>query len=233
MGNVVITGASRGIGYAIANIFAQHGNTLYLTSMHEKNLKTAIEHLQHDYPYAEIHGIHFDLAKKENAMAFSDWCLEQAVPDIVVNNAGFFQPGTLSDSEDGVLESLLAINLFSAYHLVRGLLPAMKKNKHGHIFNLCSIASLKAFPNGAAYSVSKYALHGFSQNLREELKPYLIKVTAVMPGAVITDSWGDYDNSQQRIMETSDVAKMIYAASELSSAACVEDIILRPELGDL
>ncbi|USQ14834.1 hypothetical protein J2N86_05905 [Legionella lytica] len=82
-------------------------------------------------------------------------------------------------------------------------------------------------------SYTLYALHGFSKNLREELKPYLIKVTAVMPGAVITDSWGEYDNSQQRIMETSDVAKMIYAASELSPAACVEDIVLRPDFGDL
>jgi short-subunit dehydrogenase len=233
MGNIVITGASRGIGYAIANIFAQPGNTLYLTSRHEKNLQTAIEHLQHEHPYAEIRGIPFDLAKKENAIEFSNWCLEQAVPDIVINNAGFFKPGTLSDGEDGLLESLLSINLFSAYYLIRGFLPAMKKNEHGHIFNLCSIASLKAFPNGAAYSVSKFALYGFSQNLREELKPYRIKVTAVMPGAVITDSWGDYDNSQQRLMETSDIAKMIYAASELSPAACVEDIILRPELGDL
>ena len=105
--------------------------------------------------------------------------------------------------------------------------------KQGHVFNICSIAALKAYDNGGAYSISKYALHGFSKNLREEMKPYNIKVTAVFPGAVLTDSWGDFDNSTHRIMEAVDIATMIYAASQLSVQACVEDIVIRPQLGDL
>jgi len=74
---------------------------------------------------------------------------------------------------------------------------------------------------------------GFSKNLREELKPFNIKVTAVYPGAVMTDSWGDFDNSANRIMETGDVAKMILACSKLSPQAVIEDIVLKPQLGDL
>jgi short-subunit dehydrogenase len=109
----------------------------------------------------------------------------------------------------------------------------MMEKKAGHIFNICSIASLHAYKNGGAYSISKFAMDGFSRNLREEMKEYGIKVTAVYPGAVLTDSWGDYDNSNHRIMEAADVAKMIYAASQLSAGACVEQIILRPQLGDL
>ncbi|HEY6505216.1 MAG TPA: SDR family NAD(P)-dependent oxidoreductase, partial [Chitinophagaceae bacterium] len=81
--------------------------------------------------------------------------------------------------------------------------------------------------------ISKFALYGFSKNLREEMKPHGIKVTSVLPGAVMTGSWGDYDNSSKRIMEAGDVAKLIYTASQLSPQACVEDIILRPQLGDL
>lgn len=95
-------------------------------------------------------------------------------------------------SLDGNLEMQMATNLYSAYHLNRAILPAMiKQNKtiNCHIFNICSIASLKAYKNGGAYSISKFALHGFSQNLREELKPHHIKVTSVFPGAVMTDSW--------------------------------------------
>jgi NADP-dependent 3-hydroxy acid dehydrogenase YdfG len=98
---------------------------------------------------------------------------------------------------------------------------------------MCSIASLHAYKDGGAYSISKYALHGFSKNLREEMKPHGVKVTSVFPGAVLTDSWGDFDNSNQRIMEAQDIAKLIYTAAQLSPAACVEDIIIRPQQGDL
>ena len=65
------------------------------------------------------------------------------------------------------------------------------------------------------------------------MKPYNIKVTSVHPGAVHTDSWSGYDNSSKRIMEAEDIAKMIYACTQLSAAACVEDIVIRPQLGDL
>ena len=65
------------------------------------------------------------------------------------------------------------------------------------------------------------------------MKPHGIKVTAVYPGAVMTDSWGDFDNSSNRIMEAADIAKMVFAASQLSIQACVEEIIIRPQLGDL
>ena len=74
---------------------------------------------------------------------------------------------------------------------------------------------------------------GFSKNLREELKPYNIKVTSVLPGAVYTNSWAGSGVDENRIMQDDDIAKMVYAASQLSPKACVEEIILRPQLGDL
>ncbi|MFN5606375.1 MAG: SDR family oxidoreductase, partial [Bacteroidota bacterium] len=154
-------------------------------------------------------------------------------PDILINNAGFFQPGSLADEPMGQLENQIQVNLGSAYHLTRTLLPSMLQRGTGHIFNICSIASLQPYPNGGSYSISKYALHGFTQNLREELKPTGIKVTGVYPGAVLTDSWGNFDNSSGRIMETDDVAKMVLQAAQLSPQACVEQIVLRPRLGDL
>lgn len=231
--SVIITGASRGIGYAIAGIFAQNGHDIFITSKNDMSLYKAVESLQTKYHQATIRAKAFDLAVKEQAIGFADWCLQQTQPGVLVNNAGIFEPGNIGDEADGVLERQLSVNLYSAYHITRRLLPVMKENKHGHIFNLCSVASLRAYPHGGAYSISKYALHGFSANLREELKPYNIKVTAVFPGAVLTDSWGDFDNSAHRIMEAEDIANMVYAASQLSAAACVEDIIVRPQLGDL
>ena len=108
----------------------------------------------------------------------------------------------------------------------------LKKGK-GHIFNICSIASLNAYENGGSYSISKFALLGFSKNLRLELKDKGIKVTAVCPGAVYTNSWAGSGVDPKRIMEANDIAEMIYAATQLSPQAVVEDIVMRPLLGDL
>ena len=196
-------------------------------------LYKTVEELTTRFSTATIKAKPFDLSRKAQAKEFGVWCLGFGVPDIVINNAGAFEPGSIYNERDGLLEDQLVINLFSAYHFTRTVLPAMMQAKQGHIFNICSIAALKAYNNGGAYSISKYALHGFSKNLREEMKPYNIKVTSVFPGAVLTDSWGNYDNSSKRIMEAEDIAKMVYAASQLSPQACVEDIIIRPQLGDL
>jgi len=236
--NVIITGASKGIGKAIAEVFAANGHDLFLCSRGEVALYKTVEELMTRFPAVTIKAKPFDLSKKEEAIAFGNWCLSFAVPDILVNNAGLFEPGSVHNEPDGILESQLATNLMSAYHLTRTVLPKMMENPStgsgsGHIFNMCSIASLNAYTNGGAYSISKFAMHGFSKNLREEMKPHGIKVTAVHPGAVLSDSWGNYDNSAKRIMEAADIAKMIFAASQLSIQACVEDIVIRPQLGDL
>ena len=142
-------------------------------------------------------------------------------------------PGSIHTEEDGVIEQMITTNLYSAYHLTRVLLPAMLQAKSGHIFNMCSIASLQAYANGGSYSISKFALAGFSKNLREELKPHNIKVTAVYPGAVYTDSWSGSGVNPGRIMQPADVAELVYTVSQLSPQACVEEIVLRPQLGDL
>jgi short-subunit dehydrogenase len=231
--NVVITGASKGIGKAIAEIFAAYGHHLFICSRGEVALYKTLEELMTQYPAAIIKAKPFDLGRREEAKAFGAWCLEYGVPDVLVNNAGLFEPGSVHNEPEGTLESQLAVNLQSAYHVTRSVLPWMMEKRSGHIFNMCSIASLDAYANGGAYSISKFALYGFSKNLREEMKPYNIKVTAVHPGAVMTDSWGDFDNSQQRIMEAADIAKLVYATSHLSPQACVEDIVVRPQLGDL
>jgi short-subunit dehydrogenase len=109
----------------------------------------------------------------------------------------------------------------------------MKVAKSGHIFTVCSIASLAAYPGGGAYSISKYALLGFTKNLRQELKEHGIKVTAIIPGAVYTDSWKGSGVPEERIMEAEDIARMVFAATQLSPQATVEEILVRPQLGDL
>jgi short-subunit dehydrogenase len=232
--NVVITGASRGLGKAIAHAFAQNGHNLILTSRNEVALYNAMQEFMSVYPNISVKARAFDLSAKEEAQAFGKWVLGLQVSiDVLVNNAGLFDPGSVYNEPDGTLEHMMAVNLFSAYHVTRAVINQMITQKSGHIFNMCSIASLKAYPNGGAYSISKYALAGFSTNLREEMKPHNIKVTAVYPGAAYTDSWVGSGIDPKRIMEAEDIAKMVYTAAQLSPQACVEDIILRPQLGDL
>jgi len=192
-----------------------------------------MEELLLQYPQAGIKARAFDISIKQQAQQLGQWVLAGGPVDVLVNNAGSFIPGSVHNEPDNGLEDMMQVNLFSAYHLTRVLLPQMMERKTGHIFNMCSIASLQAYKNGGAYSISKFALLGFSKNLREELKPHGIKVTAVIPGAAYTDSWRGSGVDPRRIMEADDVAAMVYAAAQLSAQACVEDIILRPQLGDL
>lgn len=231
--NIVITGASRGIGKAIALKFAKDANTLLLCARTKETLEKTANEIREAYPQSKVYIYTADLAVKDEVIAFGEFCLQHGIPDILVNNAGYYLPGNCIDEPNETLDSMLQANLYSAYHLTRILVPQMINQKSGHIFNMCSIASLKAYKGGGGYSISKFALNGFSQNLRQELIPYGIKVTAVFPGAVMTDTWGGFDNSQNRIMEADDIAEMIYAATKLTKQAVVEEITLRPQLGDL
>ena len=234
--NIVITGGSRGFGKAIAEKFAgdKQGHTIILCARKKSTLDLESKQLQGRFPRTTILAHACDLSVKEEVIAFGEWVTQQTETiDVLVNNAGSFIPGSVHNEEEGALEKMITVNLYSAYHLTRCLLPQMMKQQSGHIFNMCSIAALKAYTNGGAYSISKYALAGFSRNLREEMMPHGIKVTAVYPGAAYTDSWAASGIDPKRIMEARDIAELIYAATQLSPQACVEDIVIRPQLGDL
>ncbi len=230
--NIVITGASKGIGKAMAEKFSAAGNTLFICSRNEDELTNTAKEISEKYNNS-IEYLAVDLSKKDQVLQFANWILGKNTPDVLINNAGQFVPGSIYNEPDGNLEQMIEVNLYGTYHLTRALLPAMIKKKSGHIFNIGSIAGLKAYSNGGSYSISKYAIRGFSKNLREEMKAFNIKVTTVYPGAVFTDSWAGAGILPERIMEADDIANMIYAASLLSPQGCVEDIVIRPQLGDL
>ena len=230
---IIITGASKGLGKAFAEIFANNGDNLLLCASKEQSLIETTTYLKQQYPNSDIQYKVANLSLKEQVISFADWCNAFGPAAILINNAGRFIPGSVYNEEEGVLENMITTNLYSAYHLTRAILPQMITEKSGHIFNICSIASIQAYANGGSYSISKYAMLGFSKNLREELKPLGIKVTSVLPGATYTDSWAGTGVDEKRIMEAVDVAEMVFAASKLSVQACVEELVMRPQLGDL
>lgn len=230
---VVITGASRGIGKEVATFFAKEGADLFLCSRNMDKTILWQQELMKKYGI-QVTSFNADLGDPLQVKLFAEQLLKATDQiDIIVNNTGIYEPGSVYNEPEGQLEKMMSVNLYSAYHLTRALLPSMIKRKSGHIFNISSIAALKAYANGGSYSISKFAMAGFSKNLREEMMPFGIKVTTVHPGATMTSSWEGADIDPLRIMEASDIAKMIVAASKLSQQACVEDIIIRPLLGDL
>lgn len=231
--NVVVTGSSKGIGKSIAEHFAAAGGNLFLCSRNMDKTLGWQQALMQKHGIA-ISSFNADLSKIDEVKKFASHVLSAVGHvDVLVNNTGMYEPGSTYNEEDGQLERMLNVNLFSAYHLTRALIGSMIEKKSGHVFNMCSIAALKAYPNGGSYSISKWALDGFSKNLREEMKPFNIKVTTVYPGATLTSSWDGMQIDPKRILETDDIAKMILSASKLSEQACVEEIVIRPQLGDL
>lgn len=230
---IVITGGTRGIGRAIVEIFAKNGFDVVISARKEKDLQELQQFITTEYNVS-CFTYTADLGVKTQVMGFVDFIESLKRPvDVLVNNAGNFIPGNIHEEEDGVLESLIETNLYSAYYLSRGLVKGMISQKSGYIFNMCSVASLMAYPNGGSYSISKFALLGFSKGLREELKPYNIKVTSIMPGAVLTDSWAGVDIPEERFMRADDIAKTIWTAYNLSDSAVIEEIVMRPQKGDI
>lgn len=230
----VISGATKGLGRAIAEVFATNGFDLCVCARTAKDLDAMQSDWAARFPGRALHTFVADLSKKSDAQAFAAFVQDRFLRlSVLVNNAGVFLPGRISEEPEGVIEAQIETNLYSAYHLTRALLPLMKPQGRGHIFNLCSIASIVAYPNGGSYSISKFALLGFSKVLREELKTTGLKVTAILPGAAWSDSWAGVDLPYERLMQASDVAKAIWGCYDMSDAAVVEELILRPQLGDL
>jgi len=230
---LVVTGGSRGIGRAILERFAAGGFDVCTCSRGKNDLEKLSRELIDQYGI-KVHYLVADVSAKEQARAFTDFVISlKRHVDVLVNNAGYFLSGQVIDEPEGTLESMIESNLYSAYYITRGLAPGMRQIRSGHIFNMCSIASIKAYPNGASYAIAKHAMLGFSKVLREELKPHGVRVTAVMPGAVLTDSWKASDLPEERFIPVQDIAEAIYGTYSLSPRSVVEEILIRPQLGDI
>lgn len=231
---VVITGGTKGIGRAIANLLHANGADLAICARNKDDLEQMVTDLGTGKPDQEILTYTCDVSKTAEIKEFGAYVLSKwDQVDVLINNAGVFIPGNVTEEEEGMLELMINTNLYSAYHLSRALIPNMVKAKSGYVFNICSVASLLAYPNGGSYSISKFALLGFSKVLREELKEKGIKVTSIMPGATWSNSWAGVDLPKERLMEANDIAIAVWQALQMSPSAVIEEIVMRPQLGDL
>lgn len=230
---LVITGGTKGIGRSIIELFAQNGFDIATCARNEEDLHQLKKQVEATFQVT-IFTQKADLSNKPEVEKFSAFVkrLNRKI-DVLINNAGYFIPGQIHNEPEGTLESMINIHVYSAYYLTRQLIGNMIENKDGYIVNMCSIASIMAYPNGGSYSVAKFALYGMTKVLREEMKPHGIRVTAILPGATLTASWEGVDLPAERFIKPEDVAQAVYGAYAMSKQSVIEEIIIRPQLGDL
>jgi NADP-dependent 3-hydroxy acid dehydrogenase YdfG len=231
---IVVSGCTKGIGRAICEHFAEAGFNIAGFARNKNDVEEMNKYFENRFSNQQFLFLPADASKKSEVINFATEVKNKfQTIDILINNAGVFLPGNILEEADGTIEKMMDTNVLSAYHLTREILPRMIEKKNGHVFNMCSIASIKAYENGGSYTISKFAMLGFSKQLRMETQNKNIKVTAIMPGATLTDSWGETDLPSTRFIEPSAIAKTIFSIYSLSDSADVEEIIIRPQLGDL
>lgn len=231
---LVITGGSKGIGRSIILKFVKHDFDIITCSRSLDDLSKLKSDIEKISNIISVKYIEADLSLQTGCDKFVDFVNSfKRTPDILVNNVGIFAPGKIYNEEKGILEKMIRTNLYSNYFISRGIIPNMLSKKNGHIFNICSIASKKAYTNGGAYCVSKFAFYGMSLCLREELKDHGIKVTSVIPGATLTSSWDGTDFDEGRFVMPEDIAESIFSIFNMSKGTNVEETIIRPHLGDI
>lgn len=222
---IVVSGASKGIGKAICERFLAGG--FHVVGCARNADTDGAAHPNFTF-------LSCDVTQAEQILAFAQEVKAKfGVPDVLVNNAGTYIPGSLLDEPDTALDFMLDVNLKSAYGLTRAFLREIVARKSGTIFNVGSTASFMPYVNGGAYCISKFGLLGFTETLREELKLHGIRVTAVLPGATRTASWDGTPLPDERFIRPEDVAEAIWACYALSPQTVVEKIVLRPQLGDI
>lgn len=231
---VLITGASQGIGAAIAQAFAAEipGVRLALVARNERNLRaTATACLKLG---AEVELFPCDVTDEKAVAKMARTVGKHfGAVDVLINNAGAFAMAPFVKTTVETFDDMIATNLRSAFLVTQAFLPAMLKRKRGDIFFMSSIAGLGAYPQAAAYCAAKFGVTGLAQVLRAETKSTGVRVCCVHPGATWSPSWAKSGVKPQRIMPAEDIARAILEVYRLGRRTVVEEIVLRPQLGDV
>lgn len=231
-GTVLVTGGSRGIGKAIVMAFAERGYNVATCGRDKSKLEELLVDTK-DYT-GKIYTQVCDVRNKSEIDSFvTNAVKEFGQIDVTVNNAGVFIPGSIQDEKDETFVQMMEVNLNATYYFSKATIPYLKKSNKGHLINICSTASITPYINGGSYCISKYAQYGLTKVLREELKADGVKVTAVLPGATLTDSWSGTELPSSRFINPESIANLILTTYELPKEAVVEELLVRPQLGDI
>lgn len=227
---VLITGGSQGIGLAIAKELHANGHELFLVARNSERLNAAIENFSD-----RVCGFSCDLGKVEEINALIKRTEEENFyPDVIVLNAGALGGpirSVIKPSADELRE-LLEVNVISNYQLVQEFIDTLRRAVYPRIIIIGSTASIRV-DDGSLYGISKWALRSYAYSLRNELKNLGVGVTLLNPGGTFTEKRvPDEKTSNERLLKASDIGKLVAAILTLSPQAVVEEINIRPLLGD-
>lgn len=229
----VVTGASQGIGRSIAEGFAERcGARVGLAARTEAKLEAVADRCRALGGEALVvpTDVTDDAAVEDLAERVRGaW----GVPDVLVNNAGMFEYMPLDELTLEGFREQIEVNLTGAFAVTQAFLPAMRERGAGHLFFLGSVASLMAYPGNAGYCAAKHGVRGLARVVREETKDEGLRVTTVLPGATYTPTWDGVDLPEERFMPPEDVAQSIVEAYHLSERTVLEELVLRPQEGDV
>ncbi|HVW14507.1 MAG TPA: SDR family oxidoreductase [Mucilaginibacter sp.] len=234
MKNALITASTKGIGRSVALAFAKEGVSLAICSRNQAELVAFKAELLAVNPRIRVVTKVTDGSVKEQLLDFAETTeKELGFIDIVVNNLGMFDPVSILDESDSAFDKQLNTNLMPAYHLYKFFGKKMMSARKGHFFTICSVAALDPIAAAGTYSVTKYALLGLCKVMRQEMQPHGVKVTAVIPGSTLTNSWAGTTIDKDKFVSPVDVASAIVNIHNMSVGANVDEIIIRPTTGQV
>ena len=222
----VITGASKGIGKAIALSLAGAGVKVVLAARHRKDLESVEKEIR-------AHGgeslvVRADVSKETDVERLFDKAIHAFEKvDILVNNAGYGIFSKVADTSVKDFDGMMNVNLRGVFLCCKGILPAMIRQKGGAIINIASLAGKNSFVGGATYSATKWGLLGFSRSLMLEVREVNIRVVAICPGSVNT-SFSDHSKDSEKIIQPQDVADTVLFALTMPARSNVSEIDIRP-----
>lgn len=184
----IITGGSRGIGFAIADAYLKEGAKVVITASTPENAQKAVGTLLEKHPGATVRGIAPDLTDLTSVQtAFDTIAQELGAIDILVNNAGVSERTPLTDYTQEIFDKVMDLNVVGVFNPTRAAVAHMEKQGSGVILSTSSMVSVYGQPSGVAYPTSKFAVNGMTLSLARELGPKGIRVNAVAPGITETD----------------------------------------------
>jgi short-subunit dehydrogenase len=234
MKNALITASTKGMGRAIAIAFAKEGISLAICSRHSEDLIVFKAELQAINPNIKVFTAVADCSIKQQVLEFAKAAeKELGFISIIVNNAGMYTYSSILDDAEDTFQKQVNINLMPAYELYRYFGKKMIVAHDGHIFNICSIAALTPIAEAGTYSVTKFALLGLSKVMRLEMQQYGVKVTAIIPGSTLTDSWKGMKVDKDKMVLPQDIASAILNTYKMSPGANVDELIIKPAYGQI
>lgn len=234
MKNALITGATKGMGRAIATAFAKEGLNLAICSRNIKDLEQTRADLQAINPQIKISAVQADASDKAQLIHFAKTAeAELGSISVIVNNVGTYIPTSILDDEENSFDFLINTNLRPGYELYRFFGKKLINLGEGHVFNICSVAALNPVVNAGIYSVTKAATLSLSSVMRLEMQQYGIKVTSVIPGSTLTASWDGVAVDRNRFVLPEDIASAVLTIYKMSAGANVDEIVIKPVSGQL